>query len=302
MTHMKSCTAWEACEAIRQVGDSTVHHSKGWGGTAVATMVQGPQHFTTDPQPFHLLEMTLSGTMDGHNRFDGLLGGGDAFYRPNSLCYVPQGRGVDAGTHAGSAELMHLYLDDRVFRDLAGETLKGPVETLDLYGINNHYDQRIAGLMRIILTELNDPSETSDLMSDMATQQIAILLMRLSADARSRAKTLPRSRLDDRDYARAVDQIEANLGNALSLGDLAGALGMSVYAFSRAFKTSSGMAPHQYLTQRRIERVKTRLAETNDSLAGIAYDAGFSSQAHMTTAFKKIVGATPGAFRRALRG
>lgn len=302
MTHMKSCTAWEACEAIRDVCNATVHCSHGWGGAAVATMLQGPQQFTSDPQQFHLLEMTLSGTMDGHNRFDGLLGGGDAFYRPNSLFYVPQGRYIDAGAHEGSAEIMHLYLDDRVFRDLASETLKGPVESLDLYGVNSHYDQRIAGLMQIILSELNDPSETSNLMSDMATQQIAVLLMRLSADARSRAKTLPRSRLDDRNYARAVDQIEENLGNALSLGDLAGELGMSVYAFSRAFKTSSGMAPHQYLTQRRIERVKTRLAQTNDSLAGIAYDAGFSSQAHMTTAFKKIMGTTPGAFRRTLRG
>ena len=230
MTHMNSCTAWEACEAIREVGCATIHHSKGWGGTAVATMVQGPQQFTADPHKFHLLEMTLSGTLDGHNHFDGLLGGGDAFYRPNSLFYVPQGRSVVAGAHAGSADLM-----------------------------------------------------------------------RLSADARSRAKPLPRSMLADRDTARTVDQIEANLGNALSLRDLAGELGMSVYAFSRAFKTNSGMAPHRYLTQRRIERVKTRLAQTNDSLAGIAYEAGFSSQAYMTTAFKKIVGTTPGPYRWALR-
>ena len=58
------------------------------------------------------------------------------------------------------------------------------------------------------------------------------------------------------------------------------------------------MTPHRYLLSRRIERARRLLAETNMSIAQIAYLCGFSSQAHLTIAFRKLSGHTPGGYRQ----
>ena len=51
----------------------------------------------------------------------------------------------------------------------------------------------------------------------------------------------------------------------------------------------------------RLRRTKCMLAGTDHSFADIAYACGFSSQAHMTTAFRKNLGTTPGAYRRDIK-
>ena len=61
---------------------------------------------------------------------------------------------------------------------------------------------------------------------------------------------------------------------------------------------ATGMTPHRYLLSRRIERARRLLAETNMSIAQIAYLCGFSSQAHLTIAFRRLVGHTPGGYRQ----
>ena len=58
-----------------------------------------------------------------------------------------------------------------------------------------------------------------------------------------------------------------------------------------------GSSPHQYVLDRRIARAREQLELGGDSLANIAYAFGFSSQAHMTSIFKKRIGVTPGRYR-----
>jgi len=67
--------------------------------------------------------------------------------------------------------------------------------------------------------------------------------------------------------------------------------------FARAFKAATGTPPHRYLTDRRIGRAETMIAEGRLSLAEIADVCGFSSQAHFTRWFKRIMGVTPGIYR-----
>ena len=59
------------------------------------------------------------------------------------------------------------------------------------------------------------------------------------------------------------------------------------------------MAPHRYLTDRRIGRAKSWTSEGRLPLAEIAHLSGFSSQAYFTKWFKRLVGVTPGHIERA---
>ena len=83
----------------------------------------------------------------------------------------------------------------------------------------------------------------------------------------------------------------------LSLTQLAALARLSSDHFAAQFRRSTGLPPHRYLLQRRIERAKELLAADGMSLAEIGYALGFPSQAHFTTTFRKLVGTTPGAYR-----
>ena len=92
--------------------------------------------------------------------------------------------------------------------------------------------------------------------------------------------------------------IEANLGDAIPLHDLAARAALSPYHFARAFKTSVGLTPRAFVEQRRIERAKQLLAESDHPIASVAVDTGFGTQSRLTSVFKRQTGFTPAVYRR----
>lgn len=90
-----------------------------------------------------------------------------------------------------------------------------------------------------------------------------------------------------------LDFIEQHLDRDIGLSELASLVGLSVTHFSHAFKTSHGVSPHRYVSQRRIRRAQTLLRTTNDTIGAIAARVGFSSQSHFTSVFTSLVGSAP---------
>jgi len=99
---------------------------------------------------------------------------------------------------------------------------------------------------------------------------------------------------------RVRDYVEAHLDDDLSLTVLADIACLSPYHFSRSFKRATGVGPQRYVIQRRVERAKRLLRQTNQPLALIAQEAGFTDQSHLTAMFRSETGVTPGRFRAAL--
>jgi AraC-like DNA-binding protein len=97
---------------------------------------------------------------------------------------------------------------------------------------------------------------------------------------------------------RAKELLEANIDGNLPLAQLAVECQLSTTHFSRAFRQSTGLAPHQWLTQQRINKAKELLQGSNLPLAELAQACGFADQSHFTRVFAQRVGVSPGAWRR----
>jgi AraC-like DNA-binding protein len=97
---------------------------------------------------------------------------------------------------------------------------------------------------------------------------------------------------------RVRDYIEEHLGGKLTIEDIAAAIGLSKSHFSRAFKATLGTSPMAYVAARRIEHAKQMMVASTGSLAEVAVDCGFADQSHLNRQFRRVVGVTPGQWRR----
>src|SRR5689334_12113598 len=88
---------------------------------------------------------------------------------------------------------------------------------------------------------------------------------------------------------RSKEMIAADPSGATSLAAVAEACGLSVGYFSRAFRKTTGLAPHTWLQHARVERAMTMLRGTDKSLSEIALACGFSDQSHFTRVFTQRV-------------
>ncbi|NJM96152.1 MAG: helix-turn-helix transcriptional regulator [Phormidesmis sp. RL_2_1] len=95
-----------------------------------------------------------------------------------------------------------------------------------------------------------------------------------------------------------LNYIQTHLDQALGLKELANLLQLSPHYFAHLFKQSMSLAPHQYVISQRVKRAQQLLKKQDFSIAEIAYQVGFSSQAHLNRHFKRAVGITPGRYRR----
>ena len=100
------------------------------------------------------------------------------------------------------------------------------------------------------------------------------------------------------DYAKRL--IRERSTEPTTIAAIALDLSLSRFAFTRRFLASVGTSPHAYMTSVRVERAKEALRRTALSIEEIAIANGFGSLAHFSSAFRRIVGCPPTAYRRAI--
>jgi AraC family transcriptional regulator len=98
---------------------------------------------------------------------------------------------------------------------------------------------------------------------------------------------------------RVLAHIEANLGTPIRNSDLAAVARLSTFHFNVAFRNSVGESPHGFVIRRRVERAQGLMLSTSRPLSDIAGECGLADQAHLTRLFRRIVGESPAAWRRA---
>ncbi len=97
---------------------------------------------------------------------------------------------------------------------------------------------------------------------------------------------------------KAIDYIEENLKNDISIGQVASAIGYSEYHFLRMFKKLVGLTPASYIRKRRISEIVARMETDGRSICDIAFEYGFNSKENFIRAFKAEHRILPTEYRR----
>jgi AraC-like DNA-binding protein len=101
--------------------------------------------------------------------------------------------------------------------------------------------------------------------------------------------------------ARAKELLSSQLAEPPSLEALAAAVGLSPFHFARVFRRATGLPPHAWLLQRRLERARG-LLKSGCAPLSVAMQLGFADQSHLSRQFKRTYGVGPGAYRKACSG
>lgn len=221
--------------------------------------------------------------------------------RLGTVMFVPARTCAQAGFDADYSAVL-VYIDPRLRQELdaalGASDLTVPDTACVMQG--GHHVRALVQMMRRLAAR-RDPG------ADVALRAIVELVLHEIAVARAALeKQVQRvsrpPRLQSRHLRKIDSFIEQNLENPLRIGHLADLVGMSRYHFLRCFKRATGISPLQYVLGKRVERARRLLADSEESIAAIAYASGFSSQSHLNAMFKRHLGVTPGAFLREHRG
>lgn len=146
--------------------------------------------------------------------------------------------------------------------------------------------------------ELRREFGVADSAAELAIEGLALSLLGELARAKDRAERWAKPGW----LIRAVEILHDRMRESVQLSEIAAEVGVHPVHLSRTFARHYACTMGEYLRRLRVEAARTALAESDAPLSAIAYDAGFSDQAHFTRIFKQKMGSTPAAYRRLTRG
>jgi AraC family transcriptional regulator len=246
--------------------------------------------------------------LPGHHTLSLYLRGGHGTYRedapsergaPGKLCLMPAGREVNwvVGTEQ---TFLHLYFAPEQLAPLAVRLLDREPRELCLPELNFADDpalvDRMARLVDLDWTDAGDRIAANELGH-------ALLADVLSRHAGRAPRGGIRGGLAPALRRRLADWLAARLAEPVTVGEMAAFCALSEAHFAHAFRASFGVAPHEWIVARRIERAAQLLRDRASlPLDEVARATGHASASHLVRRFRSAWGMTPGQYRAAARG
>jgi len=246
------------------------------------------------PLDQHVLVMLCSPTWRGEKK------AADGTFVPASkavgaLTTVPRGP-VPFGRSFEKADILYCAFGDPVLSAVR-EELDGrlPLPVSPRSGLHDH---AVSEILHLLFAEVESGGASGTLYAESLAHALAVRFLFLGEYLPTRSSAT--AVLPQRKLRGIQDLIESRLDADLTLQELAAAIGYSRSHFLRMFRATTGMTPHRYVLKRRVERARQLLEQVGLSIAEVAMICGFSSQAHLTFAFRKEYGITPTEYRRHL--
>ncbi|ODC03569.1 AraC family transcriptional regulator [Terasakiispira papahanaumokuakeensis] len=215
---------------------------------------------------------------------------------PDRFCMMPQHSG-NTWDIRGHLRFTHLYYTEAHMRSLAERIWDKSPSQIRLDEQIFAEDPQISSLYRHFFMAADWQDQTNTLMlSSTATLLVTHVLQRYSQLHWAPLKVT--GGLAPHTLNRIKAYIDAHLEQPLHLSTLAAQAQLSEFHFARMFKHSTGLAPHQYVMQARLQKAESLILEGSERLTDIALSCGFSSISHLSRRFKSAKGYTPSQLRR----
>ena len=257
------------------------------------------QEVSAEPDPSRYIVSLPSNIFSASMFFDGRLSWKQTV-RPGTCTIVAAGTRPRA-IHQGRFSVLHVYVP-RGLVESACEAVErsnsSAIEWVDPACSSDLFMERIR---RDVLAEIRSRQPLSGLRVDVLGQDIAIHLLRHHSNlvgTGAISREVARGGLAPWQVERICNYLQEHLADDVRLDDLAGLLGISSFHLCRAFRKATGMPPHRWRMQRRVERARQMLADGDLPVAEIALSVGYDDPSQFAAAFRKIVGVSPAQYRR----
>ena len=265
----------------------------GWESIIVEEFQQPPGMCEPDSWQEHTIALCLAPKplriwqAIGDRSYSGIYAKGDISITPADILNSYQAYGDD---HYVLIRIPTLLVE-RVATETTNSASK--IELTTEFRARNQQIEQLAMLLR---TELHrGDSGLGQLYVESLTNALTVNLLR---DYGGKLQIpIYEGGLSDSQLLRVTDDINDCLTQTIKVQDMAKLLGISRFHFSRLFKQTTGISPHQYVMQQRIELAK-QLLKQDLTIADIALECGFNSHSHLGKYFRAITGMTPKAYRQ----
>ncbi len=262
-----------------------------WSAVRCSVLIEGSGDIHFARVDRNALVMTLDGTSAHLTRMDGI--DDESPSQPGQICIIP--RGVDLHLAWTNRDILQKTLmvefDDSLFATYAPEVLSEAFSEGHLIAQPFAARPTLAPLLRLLSHEVNTDLRRGRLFGDTLIRLIALEVSAASWSIPSHAPP-PRHGPDPR-VNRALDYVEANFAEDVSLIDIAAAAGLSPTHLTGVFRRETGMTPYSYVINRRLRHAVQLLRSSDMPIAQVALDAGFADQQHLTRMIRARLRKTP---------
>jgi AraC family transcriptional regulator len=264
-------------------------------GAGIAHWQHEPLHDVVEPMSHHVL-MAYNGMVQRMERRSGRSVAIGTF-RPGVVIVIPEGSS-SRWDIPKPVDVVQLYLPHRTLERVAGEADNAtPIDVLERTAYPDPVTSRLLLSGATVL-------EGNEALDRLFRQQLTDLLATRLLAAHTGSPTMiqpVRGGLAPKTLLRAIERLGSDSDADVSLAALASDAGLSRFHFCRAFKESTGLSPHAWLRQHRLEQAMNMLRDTDAPVVSVAAELGYASQTAFASAFKKLTGETPSDWRRRRR-
>jgi AraC family transcriptional regulator len=282
-------------EMARVLGTAPLRMALDPSGAAIAHWQHEPLHDVVEPMAHHVV-MAYNGSVQRMERRSGRSVAIGTF-RPGVVIIIPEGSS-SRWDIPKPVDVVQLYLPHTMLERVAREAdVAAPGDLLERTA---HPDPITSRLLMSAADVLEGNAALDALFRQQVTDLLATRL--LAAHTGSPTTFQPTmGGLSPKVLLRAIERLRSDSDEDVSLAALASDAGLSRFHFCRAFKESTGLSPHAWLRQHRLEQAMNMLRDTDASVVSVAEALGYASQTAFAAAFRKLTGETPSNWRRRAR-
>ena len=212
-----------------------------------------------------------------------------------SINVVPAGSSVQ-WEREGSMDLLFIYLEPSLVARVAAESFELDSSRTMLPPLSGLNVPELRSAILAMDAELRAGAVGDSLLAESFANVLAVHLIR-HITGRRKLKASADGVLSRPKLRLVVEYIMEKLEGNPTLEQMAAVVHLSPYHFARQFKAATGLAPHQYVIARRVERAQELLRTDREvGMAEVAIRSGFANQGHFCFHFKRFVGVTPRQF------